>query len=388
MKIFYIANVRLPTEKAHGRQIMKMSESLAKAGENLELIIPSRRNPNFKNINPFDYYQINQTFKIKRLKSFDPVFILGWPAGLYIKFQTIFFVLSLTIYLIFKKDTRKSVFYTRDEILLPLLSIFNKKIVWEVHALPKKMKFLKPFLSRVEKLVVLTQSIKDRLIVLGLAENKILVSPDAVDLEIFGINLDKSQAREQWQLPKDKIILGYTGTYQTKGMDKGLSDIFKALKILKTKRSDLFFVAFGGLPNEIIKYQKLAEGFGVSDIISLLSPVDQKKLAVFQQACDILLMPFPETTHFSFYMSPLKMFEYLAAARPIIASDLPSIREILDNKVALLVKPGDANDLAEKIESLANQPKLAADIAVSAKAISVHYSWEERAKKIYNFLCG
>ena len=82
------------------------------------------------------------------------------------------------------------------------------------------------------------------------------------------------------------------------------------------------------------------------------------------------------------------MFEYLAAARPIIASDLPSIREILDNKVALLVKPGDANDLAEKIESLANQPKLAADIAVSAKAISVHYSWEERAKKIYNFLCG
>src|SRR3990167_5250380 len=183
MKIFYIANVRLPTEKAHGRQIMKMSESLAKAGEDLELIIPSRRNP-----------------KIKRLKSFDPVFILGWPAGLYIKFQTIFFVLSLTIYLIFKKDTRKSVFYTRDEILLPLLKIFNKKIVWEVHALPKKMKFLKPFLSRVEKLVVLTQSIKDRLIVLGLAENKILVSPDAVDLEIFGINLDKSQARHQSQL--------------------------------------------------------------------------------------------------------------------------------------------------------------------------------------------
>src|SRR3989344_1814798 len=139
MKILYFANIRLPTEKAHGRQIMKMSESLAKAGVDLELIIPSRRNPNFKNISPFDYYQINRNFKIKKIDCFDPVFLLGWPAGLYIKFQTIFFVLSLAIYLLINRNKKETLFYTRDEALLPLLSIFGKKIVWEVHALPKKI---------------------------------------------------------------------------------------------------------------------------------------------------------------------------------------------------------------------------------------------------------
>ena len=388
MKISYFANIRLPTEKAHGRQIMKMAESLAQAGDELELIIPSRQNPNFQNTNPFRYYQIKETFKIKKINCFDPVFLFGFPAGLYIKFQTIFFILSLTVYLLINRSRQDTFFYTRDEALLPLLSIFSKKIVWEAHALPKKIKFLKPFLKRAAKFIVLTQSIKKNLISLGLAEEKILVSPDAVDLEIFGISLDKSQAREQWQLPQDKIILGYTGTIKTKGMDKGLIDIFQALKILSQKRNDLIFIALGGLESEISEYQKLAENFGVADFVKLLSPVEQNKLAAFQQACDILLMPFPKTTHFSFYMSPLKMFEYLSSGRPIIATNLPSIKEILDNTNAILIKPGDFQDLAEKIELLLNNPSLANDLAQKAKTISLNYSWQKRGEKIYQFLCG
>ena len=161
MKIIYIANIRIPTEKAHGFQIIKMCESFSNLGVELELVVPTRKNKVFNCADIFHHYKINQNFVIKKIFSIDPRLILKFPSGFYIKFQALFFIISLFFYLLFKKDKDDCIFYTRDEYLLPFLSLFSNKIVWEAHALPRnRNKYLKYF-KNCFKIIVLTQGVKD-----------------------------------------------------------------------------------------------------------------------------------------------------------------------------------------------------------------------------------
>jgi len=85
-------------------------------------------------------------------------------------------------------------------------------------------------------------------------------------------------------------------------------------------------------------------------------------------------------------MSPLKMFEYMASKRPIIASGLPSIREILNENNAVLVRPGDYKDLADGIEKVIINKELSGRLAEQAFKDAQEYSWEKRAERILDFI--
>ena len=390
MKLLYISNSRIPTTKAYGHQIFKMCQIFAKRQVAVELICPSRKNPEFKNIDAFAYYHIPKIFKLKKIYSYDPQWLIKFPAGTYIKFQALFFIVSLFIYLLFKKIklARRGgwaayIFYTRDEYLLPLLQLFSKRVVWEGHSLPRRKKHYTKYFKQCYRLIVLTHELKKMLIGLGVSENKILVSPDAVELEIFGIHLDKNQARKQLNLPQDKILLGYTGTFKTKNMDKGLKDILPALKIIN--KNDILFIAIGGSLEHIQEYQELAEKLNIKNI-KLIPKVSQQQLAIYQQAFDIMLMPFPRTEHYAYFMSPLKMFEYMAAKKPIIASDLPSIKEILDDNSALFIEPGNPKSLANGIIFCLNNKDFCDKISNKSFIKVKNYTWHQRAQKIIDFI--
>jgi glycosyltransferase involved in cell wall biosynthesis len=85
-------------------------------------------------------------------------------------------------------------------------------------------------------------------------------------------------------------------------------------------------------------------------------------------------------------MSPVKMFEYMASKRPIIASGLPSIKEVLNDKNALLVKEGSSKDLAEGIKTILGNERLAEDLAAQAFIDVQEYSWPKRVGKILTFM--
>lgn len=383
-KLLYIANIRIPTEKAHGDQIVKMCQTFTQLDYQVELIVPNRKNP--INTDPFIFYKIKNFFVLKKIKVFDPIFLLKFPSGWYIRLQSIFFMFSLFFFLLFKKDKEKYIFYTRDEYLLPILSIFSKKIVWESHALPEKRNFYQKYFKSLYKIVVLTQYIKEELIKLGVKEDKILVSPSAVDLEIFSINISTEEARNMLNLPQDKVILGYTGNFKTKSMDKGIADILQALKILNKENKNILFIAVGGSQVDIDFYQSIAKQYSLEEQAIFLPKVEQKKLAIYQKAFDVLLMPFPKEKHYSYFMSPLKMFEYMAARKPIITSDLPAVRDILSDEDCAFVKPNDVLDLVAKINQLLSNEHLCQNIANNAFSKVHSYTWLKRAEKIINFI--
>ena len=97
----------------------------------------------------------------------------------------------------------------------------------------------------------------------------------------------------------------------------------------------------------------------------------------------VLVLPNQASAISTRFTSPLKLFEYMAAGRAIVASDLPSIREVLNDRVnALLVTPGDAHALAEAIRSLLSDRGLARRLAEAAAKAAPQYGWDRRAERL------
>jgi glycosyltransferase involved in cell wall biosynthesis len=98
----------------------------------------------------------------------------------------------------------------------------------------------------------------------------------------------------------------------------------------------------------------------------------------------VLVYPAPKTHHPYFLRdtSPLKIFEYMAAERPIISADLPPIRDVLDESTAYFFRPGDSADLARVIRHVMDNRAEAQQKAKAARAKVAHYTWEERMKRI------
>ena len=111
------------------------------------------------------------------------------------------------------------------------------------------------------------------------------------------------------------------------------------------------------------------------------------EIPYYLKAADILLLPNSGKTEISkSWTSPMKMFEYMASKRPIIASNLPSIREILNEDNAILINPDDSKDLSKRINMALKNQSFSDKISIQAYQDVQKYSWFKRSKKIINFL--
>ena len=258
IKIFYIVNARIPTEKAHGYQIGKMCEFFAEQTE-VELIYPNRENIIKDDV--FSFYNLKNNFKIRKIQSFDFFRYDRYFGRFSFWLQNIFFLLHL---MLLKIPGKKNylIIYTRTPAIAWLFAMRGFRVVFESHNIPKrKIAFFKILAKRAYAVITVTEKIKNWYV-----ENdfkKVLVSHDAVDLETFDINIAKEEARNIFNFPKDKIILGFTGSFKTMEMDKGVADILKALKIINNK--EIKVVAIGGNQDHINFYQKMANDLGVGD---------------------------------------------------------------------------------------------------------------------------
>jgi glycosyltransferase involved in cell wall biosynthesis len=112
----------------------------------------------------------------------------------------------------------------------------------------------------------------------------------------------------------------------------------------------------------------------------LLPPRD---VAARLRDADVLVLPNPASAVSSAFTSPLKLFEYMASGRPIVASDLPSIREVLvHEQSALLVPPGNPPALTAAIRRLKDDRALGARLAARALEDVREYTWAKRAERL------
>ena len=386
MKIVYLVNARIPTEKAHGYQIMKMCEEFLLQKVDIELWVPIRDNP-IKD-NAFDYYKIQNKFRIKYLPSFDFLRFVKSLGRWSYYLQVIAFCFKVLI----TKFPKDAIIYCRNAELVFVLKLRGYKVAYECHDwFATKTKINLFLLKKCDKIITTNNYIKQNFIDNGFEESKLLTAPNGVDLSIIGIKDTRAEALEKLSLDKkmktrflsSKVLL-YTGSYKTMEIGKGIDEVLETLKILENK--DLFFVAVGGSDKHREEYKKLAQQLGVEKQVLFLGRYEQKQLALFQRASEIFLMPFPDKAHYRHHMTPLKMFEYLAGGRPIIASDLPSIREVLNEHNSVFCEPGNIDDLSLVIKNVLENHKLADSISAQAVRDAQNFSWDMRAKNIIKFI--
>ncbi len=374
MKLIYIADARIPTEKANGIQIMNMCSAFSSVGVEVELIAPNRKN----NIpdDPFSYYNLQPNFKITKLWDVD--LTRFGKVGFWVQ-SSIFAALVLVYCILIVRDP-DAVFYSRHS--LPLLFLKTKKNprVWEVHA-PTH-----PFIARLLKdctlIVTISQGLKDLYVSLGMPADKVVVEHDGINPDSF-FHKNKRVLRTKMKIPQEELLVSYIGKYKTMGEPKGVGSMVASFSLIHNEisRAKLLFVGLGELDKREIEL--LANERNVPlEKIYLIDHVPHAEAIEYVCLSDILVAPYPHTEHYAKYMSPLKIFEYMASGNAIIASDLPSLREVLDDDSAVFINPDSIEEMAEAIKKLATSPVKRQSIGKVAREKVKNYTWIKRAERI------
>lgn len=176
------------------------------------------------------------------------------------------------------------------------------------------------------------------------------------------------------------LRIGYFGhLYPGKGME--------TITALAPMLPELSFEVYGGTDADIARWRAACDG---QDNLTLHGHIPHADVASRMAECDILIAPYAaQVSHvrggdIGRWMSPLKLFEYMAAERPIVTSDLPVLREVVrDGETALLCPPGDTEVYATALRRLAADPELRARIgSASRELLEGEYTWEMRAQRV------
>ncbi len=147
------------------------------------------------------------------------------------------------------------------------------------------------------------------------------------------------------------------------------------------------FIIAGGEPEDVERVRNRVQAGNLENIL-LTGFVANADLPRYQAACDVLLMPYQRQVaassggDISRYLSPMKLFEYLACGRPIVSSDLPVLQEVLHPGNAILFDGEDVDAWVAALQKLESKPDLRLRLAARARADAEQYSWEARAGKI------
>ena len=230
--------------------------------------------------------------------------------------------------------------------------------------------------------VAITRALADELAARYGPRDRLFVVPDGAKLDQGdgSRSVENSNALDRGVFHRSRpvALAAYAGhLYPWKGVDVFL----QALAIVP----EVSGLIVGGHPGEpdVARVRALARDLGLESRLELTGLVSPTAVRDRLAAATILVLPNTRSATSERYTSPLKLFEYLSLGRPIVASDLAAIREILtDGETALLVPPGDAQALARAIAKLAGDPALASRLAHGAAALAPDYTWARRAERL------
>jgi len=385
--IFPIAG-RFPTEKANGYQTAHMGKEFSDLGVSVTVLSAYQKNPIGLDI--IDWYKnFSATYTHGVLGKYNFLYAPYLPGKMSFYVQQIYFTILFLKFLLTHK--KNSVVLTRQPWLGYFAHLLKVPVFYECHDWFGKNKYLSLWMCKHFRGIIVTNLfIYKEFAGASFDTSKLLCAPNGVSVDVFDIEITKEAAIKDLPLDQstrkvflNKKVLMYTGSYQTMGVDKGISDILKSLQMLS---DEYIFVAVGGSDNDIKYYSTLAEELGIMNRVYFLGRYSQTELALFQKAADVLLMPFPDKAHYRFYMSPLKSYEYMLSKRPIVASRLPSLTEIFPDVGVYWCEPDNPESIREVVESIFADGDKVKVVTRVAYELGKQNTWKKRAEKIFSFM--
>jgi len=229
-----------------------------------------------------------------------------------------------------------------------------------------------------DKTITATRFTKVYAASLGVPENRMSIIPNGVDTKMFDSDgSDPARVKKDLHLNNEKVCV-YSGRLDTWA---GINIMLRLSDIARMKKLNVKFLIVGSGENEKIQEKN----------ILCLGEMPHEKIPSVLAAADVVLVPFPnnEVSHAA---SPLKLFEGMSMRKPVVASRVSGIQEvILDGKNGFLADPDDPDEWIRKLETVLNSEKLAARIGENAKrTVEERFDWSllaRRCEEVLNAFC-
>lgn len=372
MKLVYLAQSEVPSQAANSVHVMKMCDAFAAEGMEVSLWLPGWR-AQVDTKQSYEFYGVQRRFVLRWLP------VISWLKPSYN------YAWQVWVHLVFGKAQADLVF-SRSLLGAAAALLAGRKLVLEVHEPMRHAGRLQGLLfnwivrhRRFRYLVVITHALKGWHLQLGLLpEELILVAPDGADVPLEQVPSQVSG--------KERLQLGYVGSLlQGKGMEL-LLPLAKALH-------DVDLHVVGGSGPLLERWKQQAKGVANLHLHGFMKPGE---VLGFMAGMDALLAPNQAVvkgvggSDIGRWTSPLKIFEYMAARKPILASDLPVLREVLDDgRNCLLAGADDIGAWVVNVRRLQAEPDLATRLVEEAYQDLQHrFSWACRAKHILATVTG
>lgn len=374
MRIVYLSSSIIPSRTANSIHVMKMSRSFAKLGHEVFLTAPDVQKGIEEGVGDvYQFYGVERTFQLLKVPMPN------------IKGRAYFYGLFAAIK---AKLLKADLVYCRNLTAAYFASFFCKNVVFESHApiIDSGARYEKQFQRLItkksfKKLVVITHALKEYYEQrYPLLVGKIHVAPDGADE--FPENVEPSDLGTEKN--SERLQVGYVGHLYA---GRGVGLIYQIAKIAQDFAD---FHLVGGTPEDILNRKKQAKDLELVNV-KFHGHVSPAEVFSYQKAFDVLLAPYQETVRVSGgagdtakWMSPLKIFEYMAASKPIVTSNIDVLKDVLTNEVnAILCKADDAEEWSHALETLYNDKERATRLAASAyEDFLAKYTWDTRAENI------
>jgi glycosyltransferase involved in cell wall biosynthesis len=375
--IAYITlNGRIPSTTANSVGVVTMCGQYANQGLTTTLIIPGGQGTplgelsNARDI--FEFYSVAQRFELVRFPN---------PLGLLSRFASAY-SLALALYakakgvaLITTRSLEVAVWAAR--LQMPVILESHNFSKFEAHRmLPIWCSFIQQPENPVS-MIVTTHAAKSSYMKLGIPGSRIEVLPNGVNVERFNCADIEKQLFDTDIWDGVTPVVTYSGSLR---QGKGVDQFIDAASLIK----DAKFFIVGGTNEDISRYKAQLKSRNIYNVF-FTGHVSQSEVPKFLIRSDVLVLPNTTSAiaHSPEYTSPMKMFDYMASGKPIVASDMPIFHEILTHgRDAFFVAPDSGAELARGIRYLLDHPEIAKRIGQTAKTEAQGYSWQARATAV------
>jgi glycosyltransferase involved in cell wall biosynthesis len=382
MKIYYISPSQIPSRSANSIHVIRMCEALASLGHDVTLFVNRTRN------RVDDLKLLLENYYGVSLKKVQVVSFYS-PLSSALNLQIALFSICYLIFDAIKGNVPQVIISRNLYASLFLYRIMKNKLIYETHEI--EYGYRKPMQTAILKQLLLTKIvISNALLELlschhGINIQRVTVLPDAAPDGIKSISVIQKQEIRKVLMADDyenfKNIVGYFGhLYKGRGIE--------IIQALAERHQDTAFMIFGGNEEQIAVFKKQNHLINLK-VMGYIKPA---KVLEAMKAMDVLLMPYQKTVSIGSkrnfdtgsYMSPMKMFEYMASCVPILSSRLPVLEEVLkDGENCLMAIPDDPSDWSRCLRRLLNDPLLVNKLAENAyRKYETEYNWQTRAQKI------
>ena len=268
----------------------------------------------------------------------------------------------------------------------PLFLEYNGSEVWvgrhwdRVDKLDLLARYERLNLKAAAKIFVVSEVERQNLLHAGIEPEKIVVNPNGVDVDKFKPGIGGEAVLGDLGIPRDETVVGFIGTF---GPWHGVEVLAQAItQIPRNIPLRFLLIGSGALRARV---EEILREAGVADRVLMPGAVEHERVPALLDACDILVSPHvPLDAGAEFFGSPTKLFEYMAMGKGIVASRLGQIGEVLQHEeTALLVDPGNVEQLTGAILRLTSSPELRQRLGAAARRTAVErYTWKRNAQRV------